>query len=218
MRDSTPMRAIYFFMLKTWLLLRSLPSVPMRRLAIPVVFVASWYGLRLLGMTDASAFVFGATFAFAAHIWIQIPGAIQRNRQRGSAHRHWAIGVCVLGFGLCALQIWLLNPTITQRVLTGILILYAVGMAWAASGDRDMLDGILSVNPDGPAYLAFRIHYAQLSVLVVILAIVINETLIMIDAPLGARVGVMSVMQVTLFYTFHIVLRLTVQDSDFAED
>lgn len=51
-----------------------------------------------------------------------------------------------------------------------------------------------------------------------VFAVVINETLITIDAPLGFRVGCLALMPLILIYFFEIVLRLTVPFGDIKED
>ncbi len=57
--------------------------------------------------------------------------------------------------------------------------------------------------------MEFRRHLLRLYALTAFLVIVVNESLLAADAPLGMRVAILSVLTVALHYRFEIMLRLT---------
>lgn len=184
---------------------------------MPAVLVLVWTVLGLFGMSDARAFVFAIVLAQFAHLWSVLPRVLSpRVDETRRSVRHVTFLYVVL-FALIALQVWQLNPKFSQRLISGMLLFNGAGMAWAAAGDRTIIDGVMPMKPGGRQFTTFRQHFAQVTVLVTLLAIAANEALIIFDAALNVRVGVLALLQLVLFYVFHIVLRLTVQDADLYE-
>lgn len=82
-------------------------------------------------------------------------------------------------------------------------------MAFGVWGDRDVMNRTVPVSKDSDVPFEFRRHLLKLYAFVAILVIVANESLLAVDAPLGSRVAVLSLLPVALHYFFEIALRLT---------
>ena len=82
-------------------------------------------------------------------------------------------------------------------------------MAFGVWGDRDIMNRTVPVSKDSDVSFGFRRHLLKLYALVAILIIVTNESLLAVDAPLGTRVAVLSLLPMALHYFFETTLRLT---------
>ncbi|QGX99936.1 hypothetical protein EI983_17345 [Roseovarius faecimaris] len=192
-----------------WILLRSLPPVSWGRLLMPAVFVGSWTGLCALGLEQPAAFVWSAVLAQAAHLYAVLPVSAVRQRRLFGRARTAMWGAVLVCLGLFALQIWLLNPVVTHRLVSLYGALYLGVTLLGLCGDRVALDRLVPVGAPSEVPLPFRHHLLRLYALTVFLVIVVNESLLIAHVPLGARVAILSVLPVVLHYLFEIMLRLT---------
>jgi hypothetical protein len=203
------MRPLHRVSLYLWLLLRHLPPVSPGWLVMPVVFVSSWTVLLACHVPQPLAFVWAGVLAQAAQIWATLPVTIWRQRHTFGTARPAVPTAMVMILSVLALQIWWAGPVISQRMVSAYCGLYVLFLASGLRGDRDILNRFTPVDHDTQVPLAFRQHLLRLYILIAMLVLGINETLLAIDAPLGARVATFALMPVVLHYMFEIMLRLT---------
>jgi hypothetical protein len=201
-----PLRRISFFL---WLLLKELPPVSTGRLIMPVTFLLSWMVFLLCGAPERAAFVWAAVLAQAAHLWAVLPVSVTKQRRAFGEARNatlWAVGIT---FGVLVVQVWVHEPWLTQRIVSLYLALYVGMMIMGLRGDRIALDRTVPVLRTSNVPLVFRRHLLRLYALTAIVAIAINEALIVADTALSVRVATLALLPVGLHYFFQIVLRLT---------
>ena len=202
------MRQLRYYSLLLWLLLRSIPPVSPGRLLMPAVFLSCWTVLSASGLGENLAFVASAVLAQLAQVWAGLPGAARREWLRhGSGSATRSVGRIV--FLVLAVQVWWAEPLITQRALTGICAVYVAVMCWGAFGDRGVLDAFARLGPGSGVSLVARKHLLRLYALTGFLVIAVNESLIAMAAPLGARVVALSLLPLVLHVFYEIALRLT---------
>lgn len=192
-----------------WLLLRSMRSISLGRLLMPAVFVSSWTTLCAVGTPDPIAFVWAGVLAQAAQIWGVLPVAVWRQRHAFGRSRSavcWAVAIL---FGFLAFQIWWSDPWVSQRLVSVYCAWYVAMMAFGVWGDHDIMNRTVPVAKDSDVSFGFRRHLLKLYALVAILIIVTNESLMAVDAPLGTRVVVLTLLPMALHYFFEITLLLT---------
>lgn len=176
---------------------------------MPAVFASSWTILCAVGTPEPIAFVWAGVLAQAAQMWGVMPVKVGRQRHVvGSARNTMCWTVAIL-LGFLAFQIWWSDPWVSQRLVTVYCALYAAMMAFGAWGDRLIMKLTVPVSKDSDVSFGFRRHILKLYALVAILVIVTNESLLIVDAPLGARVAALSLLPIVLHYFFEITLRLT---------
>lgn len=201
-----PLRRFSLFL---WILLRHLPPISLGRLLMPAVFVSSWTILCAVGTPEPIAFVWAGVLAQAAHIWGVLPVAVWRQRHAFGRSRNAVCWAGAILFGFLAFQIWRSDPWVSQRLVSVYCALYAAMMAFGVWGDRDIMNRTVPVSKDSDVSFGFRRHLLKLYALVAILIIVTNESLLAVDAPLGTRVAVLSLLPMALHYFFETTLRLT---------
>lgn len=203
------MRHLHRMSLYLWLLLRHLPPVLPGRLVMPVVFVSSWTGLLACQISAPLAFVWAGVLAQAAQIWAVLPVSVWLQRHTFGHARPAVSTAMVMILSVLALQVYWSDPVVSQRMVSAYCGLYVLILVSGLRGDRDVLNRFTPVSNDAQVPLVFRRHLLRLYVLVAMLVLGINETLLAIDAPLGARVATFALMPVVLHYLFAIMLRLT---------
>ena len=185
------------FSLVTWALLCSIPPLPLKWLVMPVTFLLSWTLLSLLGLGETQAFVLAAVLAQAVQIWVRLPLAVHRVRQRDLGMDGLQLAGMLL-LAMLALQLFWAEPWLCQRILSlacaGLLLMLLTG----ALGHDGMAETLLPWGEEGEPDERARGHLLKLSALIVILIIAVNEILLRIDAPLDARVATLSLLPLPL--------------------
>ncbi|MDQ2091999.1 hypothetical protein [Marimonas arenosa] len=202
------------YSLLLWLLLRSIPPVSPGRLLMPAIFLSGWTLLRALEIAEARAFVWAAVLAQAVQVWAVLPiSAWHQRRLFGRARRALfaAVAVC---FTVLALQVWWADPVFSQRVVTVYCAFYVGAMLAGILGDQLFIDRFVPVSDPQAVPMITRRHLLKLYALVAFLVIVVNETLLAMTAPLGARVAVLALLPIALHIFYEIVLRLTLPLED----
>lgn len=201
-----------------WVLLRSLPLITWGRLLMPAVFAGSWALLRAVGLEPPTAFVWSAVLAQAAHLYAVLPVTVARQRRafgRAKGGLSWAM----LGYlAVFALQIWMADPVVTQRVVSAACAVYVGITVLVLCGDRLVLDRFVPVRDESDVPLEFRYHLLRLYALTALLVLVVNEILLAAGTTLQMRVIVFSMLPIVLFYLFEIMLRLTAPLTDESAD
>lgn len=203
------MNPLQRFSMLLWLLLSHLPPVSTGRLLMPAVFLGGWTALRAAGTPEATAFVWAAVLAQAAQVWGTLPGTVRRQRRVFGQARQTFFRAMTIILGVLAFQIWYADPSVSQRIISTCCAAYAGLMVLGILGDTDILDRFAPVTDDTRVPMSFRHHLLMLYALVAIMVIAVNETLLVLDAPLSTRVATLSLLPVALHYFFEITLRLT---------
>ena len=115
---------------------------------------------------------------------------------------------------LFALQIWMADPVVTQRIVSAACVVYVGIIVIGLCGDRMVLDRFAPVRADSDVPLEFRYHLLRLYTLTAVLVLVVNESLLAAGTTLQMRVVVFSALPIVLFYMFEIMLRLTAPLTD----
>ena len=160
------------------------------------------------------AFVWSAVLAQAAHLYAVLPVSVLRQRRlfgRAEDGLSWAMLVYL---ALFALQIWMADPVVTQRIVSAACAAYVGIIVIGLCGDRMVLDRFAPVRADADVPLEFRYHLLRLYGITALMVLVVNESLLTTGAPLQMRVVVFSVLPIVLFYLFEIMLRLTAPLTD----
>jgi hypothetical protein len=197
------------FSLYLWLTLRHMRPVSLGRLIMPCVFITCWMCLRALEWPEAVAFVWAGALAQVAQIWSALPVTVARQRTvfgRARGSTSWAVTFMI---GFLAVQIWWSDPWMSQRLVTCYCALYAFIMALGVWGDTKILDRFAYAPPEANVPLELRRHLLKLYALVAILVILVNEALLLVDAPLNARVTTFALLPIALHFLFSITLLLT---------
>ena len=200
--------------LLTWLLLRSIPPVPPGRLLMPALFLSAWTVLRAFSVAEVPAFVLAGVLAQTAQLWAVLPVAVWHQRRLFARAGGTAQAALALYLAVIALQLWQMDPAISQRVVTVYCALYVATMLAGILGDRLFLDRFVPVSAPDAVPVVTRRHILKLHALVAVLVIVVNEILLAMAAPLGARVATLALLPVGLHVLFEIALFLTLPLDD----
>lgn len=117
-----------------------------------------------------------------------------------------------------ALQLFAVQPDLSQRLVSLYCAFYIAVMCWGIAGEATVRDRFVSKSSNAQVREAFRTHLLKLYALVALSVLVVNEALVLAQMPLHIRVVTLSLMPIILHYISEIVLRLTcpVLDQDSA--
>lgn len=194
--------------LKVWLLLRDIPPFRMERLLMSAVFLAGWTVLSLVGVEAKTAFVLSFVLAQMAQIWIGLPRAA-RDEWRRHGTSSGTQDVSVLIFLIFAVQVLWAEPWLSQRLLSAACAIWFVTMVMGVRGNQWVLDSFAAVSEPTDVTMIARKHYLKLRALMAFLVLVVNETLMLIDAPLASRVAVLALLPMAIHVLFQVALILT---------
>ncbi|MEM6577041.1 MAG: hypothetical protein AAF678_00995 [Pseudomonadota bacterium] len=186
-----------------------LPPVSWGRLIMPAGFIGSWSILRGFAIDAPVAFVWAAVFAQALQLWAVLPVTVKRTRWSSGDARQtlsWTLLIVLLLF---ALQIWWMDPVVSQRLVSLYCASYVAVMCWGVAGEATVRDRYVPVSGDSQVPEIFRTHLLKLYALMAFVLLVINEALIAAQAPLHVRVITLSLSPIALHYLFEILFRLT---------
>ncbi|WP_170764783.1 hypothetical protein [Ruegeria lacuscaerulensis] len=186
-----------------------LPMIGWRRLFPALVLISVWTALTFLRVPEAKSFVWACVLAQVALIWRILPTTVRRQREVTKDFKTNMRVVLTVWLSVLAVQICFLNPLISHRVVSIYCGLYIILMVCGATGDAIFLDRFAPAAKDSKISIAFRKNILKLQAFVAFLALVVNETLVKIEAPLGARIAAFSLLPIFLYYFFAIALRLT---------
>lgn len=202
------MRHFRRYSILLWTLLRSIPPIRMEWLLASAVFLTVWTVFSFSGVDEKLAFVVSFVLAQMAQTWQGLPRAAQDERRRlGSGNGTRNAGIVI--YLLFAVQIWCAEPWLSQRFLTVACALHFVMLVNGVRGNQWVLDTFVAVRKPTDVTMIARKHYLKLRALLAFLAIVVNETLMLIDAPLAARVVALALLPIALHVFFQMALFLT---------
>lgn len=191
------------------LLFSGLPLLSWRRLLMPFAFMTSWSVMRGFSVEPPHAFVFSGVLAQLVHYWVALPATVAVQRQTLGQARQATSWAAVMVFVVMALQVWWLDPVMSQRVISLCCVLYIAVMCLGVSGDPLVRARYVPVREDSDVPEVLRTHLLKLYALVAFLLLAVNEALIVAQTPLHVRVITLSLVPIALHYLFHILLRMT---------
>ncbi len=192
-----------------WLIVSDLPLIGWRRLLPALVLISVWTALTFLRVPEAKSFVWACILAQVTLIWRILPTTVRR---QGKVAKDLRTNMCVvltIWLSVLAVQICFMNPLISHRIVSIYCGLYIIVMVCGTTGDAVFLDRFAPEPKDTKVSTAFRENVMKLQAFVAFLALIVNETLVKIEAPLGARIATFSLLPIFLFYFYGIALRLT---------
>lgn len=190
----------------------SIPPIRARNLLPVIIMLMIWVGLRSLHVAENTAFVLAVVVAQAYAIWRNLPQAAhdmaQMQAGRPGMLRWPVIGLLLLA----ALQIWLNDPLLTQRLITAFATFFLIVMVLGVLREGEVLDRVTPRQVDGtPEYKV--VSLLRVNVFVALMVICINEVLIAYETPaIWITVMPLFVLMLHGFYWF-IVLMLLPSDT-----
>ncbi|SEL08566.1 hypothetical protein SAMN05443999_103262 [Roseovarius azorensis] len=190
----------------------SIPPIRVRNVLPVLIMLMIWIGLQWAQVGENMAFVLAVVVAQAYAIWRNLPQAAHdmgQMRAGRPAMLRWPVAALLL---LAALQIWLNDPLLTQRLITAFAVFFLVVMVLGVMREGEMLDRITPRSADGTPEFKV-VSLLRVNALVATLVICVNETLIAFETP-AIWITVMPVFVLVLhgFYWL-IVLMLVPSDS-----
>ncbi len=190
----------------------SIPPIRARNVMPVVIMLMIWIGLRWAQVGENMAFVLAVVVAQAYAIWRNLPQAAHDMGQMRSGRPgmlRWPVVGLLL---LAALQIWLNDPLLTQRLITALALFFLIIMALGVMREGEVLDRITPRNADGAPEFKV-VSLLRVNALVAVLVICVNEALIAFETP-AIWITVMPVFVLILhgLYWF-IVLMLLPSDT-----
>lgn len=186
----------------------SIPPIRARNILPAILMLILWIGLRSAGVNENTAFVLAVVVAQAYAIWRNLPQAAHDMAQipagRPGMLRWPVIGLVLLA----ALQIWLKDPLLTQRLITAFATFFLIVMVLGVMREGEVLDRVTPRQADGtPEYKV--VSLLRVNALVALLVICVNEVLIASETP-AIWITVMPVFVLLLhgFYWFIVLLLL----------
>lgn len=89
------------------------------------------------------------------------------------------------------------------------MAVYAFMLVLGLRGDAEIFERFSPKSKTLELSDEFRRHVLKVRVLLILLAIMVNESLILTDAPLGLRVSVLALMPSVLHYFYWLAILLT---------
>lgn len=157
--------------------------VPLRVVWPGVVLLGAWVVLApfdaVLSRYGLSAFVLSQVIVLSALMWGNLPAALARLGKRESSAYATKMMTYILGFhvGLIGLLLWLNEPLLCQRVLTGGLFLRGILMVIGLAGNRAVMDNV-APKDEAEWCDSQRRHYVMVKVMVCLGLMAVNEALI----------------------------------------
>ena len=131
--------------------------VPLRAVWPGAVLLGAWVTLvqldAVLSTHGQSAFVLANVIVLSALMWGNMPAAMAPLGQKENPAYVTGLMMWILGFhlALMALLLWLNEPLLCQRILTGGPVLRGFMMVVELAGDRAVMDGFPpKMKPNGP--------------------------------------------------------------------
>lgn len=144
---------------------------------------AAWVVLApfdaVLSTHGQSAFVLANAILLSALIWGNMPAAMASLGHKENPAYVTGLMMWILGFhlALIGLLLWVNEPLLCQRVLTGGLVLRGFMMVVGLAGDRAVMD-VFAHKDEGEWSDSQRRHYVMVKVMVTLGLIAVNEALI----------------------------------------
>ena len=160
-----------------WYLATSIPPIQPGNFLPVLVMVILWVGLRYCGMSDEQSFVIGCVTAQAYTIWRNLPNAAQSLQHVERGKPRMLVFPVVLIIVLAGVQLWIVNPLFTQRVLTVFCVFFLAVMIWGILREREMLARVV---PEGRMshQVSAPVSLLRINAIVAAVVIAVNETLI----------------------------------------
>jgi len=198
----------------TWVLLSSIPLIPIARMWPLLVFLLGFVSLRNLQMVETSAFVFAAVIAQVIIIWRNLPEAAAELRRVGTKNLfvlHLGVAATIVA---AAVQLWLNDPVVTQHMLSMSCLVYAVAMLWGAMGHPRIRELMVPSLSGRPVPEVPRTHLLRLNILAALFVIVINEAMVLAHFDLTTRVSVLAILPLVIHVLYEITVILTLPLED----
>ncbi|NCQ24849.1 MAG: hypothetical protein GW798_10490 [Roseovarius sp.] len=160
----------------------SIPPLRARNVLPVIIMLLVWIGLRAVQVDENMAFVLSVVLAQAYAIWRNLPQAAHDMAQmpvgRPGLLRWPVIGVLLLA----ALQIWLSDPLLTQRLITAFATFFLIVMVLGVMREGEVLERVTPRLADGtPEYKV--VSLLRVNALVAMIVICVNEALIAYETP-----------------------------------
>ena len=190
-----------------WYLATSIPPIRPVNLLPVLVMIMLWVGLRFFGMSEDQSFVIGCVAAQAYTIWRNLPSAAQslQHVERGKP-RMLIFPVCAIIL-VAGLQLWLVSPLFTQRVLTIFCLFFLAIMIWGILREREMLDRVVP-QARRDHQVSAPVSLLRINAIVAAVVIGVNETLIAFET-LAVWISVMPILFLVL-HAFYWLMVLSV--------
>jgi len=197
---------------RLWLAANSIPPIRPRTLLPVLIMLVLWVGLTHLEVEPHRAFVLAVVVAEAYAIWRNLPqaAAMLSNVDQGKPRMlRWP--VCVI-LGLAALQLWMNDPLLTQRVLTGLVVVFLGVMVIGIRRERDMLDRVVPIVSAAGVHVE-RVSLLRINAIAAAVVIAVNEVLIALET-LGVWITMMPVLLIGLHAVYWFMVLMVIPPED----
>lgn len=197
---------------RLWLATTSIPPIRSHTLLPVVIMLVLWVGLNRFGLDPHRAFVLAVVVAQAFALWRNLPRAaamLSHVDQGKPGMLRWP--VCGV-LGLAALQLWVNDPLLTQRILTGLCAVVLGVMVLGIRRERDMLDRVVPAAQAAGAQVE-RVSLLRINATAAAAMIAVNEALIALET-LAVWITLMPVLLIVLhgFYWFMVLMVIPPED------
>ena len=197
-----------YYVRLTWVLLTSIPPIQPARIWPLLIFLMGFVSMRNLQLDDAVSFVWAAVIAQVVVVWRNIPAAAEELRRVGSGLHILYLGVAAT-LGAAALQIWLMDPVITQRMLSMSCLVFGLAMLWGALGHPRIRDLFVPSAQDAPIPEVPRTHMLRLNLFAAVAILAANEALLLAQFDLTTRVSILATLPLLIHVLYEVVVILT---------
>lgn len=162
----------------------------------------------MAGTSAPAAFVWAGVLTQVISYWGVMRVKAQQIMELEENKNHYLSWLIIFPVGLAALQLWGFDPWFSQRLFS---IYIALNVILGAVG---LLSGDLKVagrqpTKTEPIHHRFDLHVVQVQILVMVLAIAVNERMMIADTALNARIAVLAVMPLAAHYLVWIIIFIT---------
>ena len=191
---------------RLWYASTSIPPLQPGNILPVVIMLMAWIGMGYIDLAPDRAFVLSVVVAQVYVIWRNLPEAAYsiRKVKRGKAGLLiWP----VLGVAcLTSLQLWAMEPLLTQRIISAACLFFLVIMILGMRCERDLLDRVAPQDGSAPVE---RVSLLRVNALAAAVVIVVNEMLIAAEG-LEVWISVMAIFVLAMhgFYWFMVLMVL----------
>lgn len=155
----------------------AIPPIRAGNILPVIVMLMVWIGLRSAQVSEATSFVLAVVVAQAYLVWRNLPQAAQslsEVRAVRPALLRWPV-IAVLA--LTALQIWLNDPLVTQRLITAFAAFLLSVMVLGGMRKKAVMERLAPRHADGSQKYEL-VSLFRINALVAAVVICVNEALI----------------------------------------
>ncbi|MDU8926048.1 hypothetical protein RXV86_01485 [Alisedimentitalea sp. MJ-SS2] len=208
-----------YYVRLAWVLLTSVPPVQPARIWPLLIFLLGFVSMRNLQLDESASFVWAAVIAQFVVVWRNIPAAAEELRRVGSRLHVLYLGVAAT-IVAAAVQIWMMDPVITQRMLSMSCLVFGLAMLWGALGHPRIRDLFVPSSRQSPIPEVPRTHMLRLNVFAAVSVLAVNEALVLAHFDLTTRVSILAMLPLIIhvLYEIGLILTLPLEELDELEE